>query len=101
MNTNQTGIAKIKPKDIIEYKEVAVITTRQLADFYGTGTGNIRRNFNRNQEWFIEGESYFRLEGKELETFRLSETKRDAQIEERGRSKNLPGKRRKNRRFFG
>ena len=41
------------------------------------------------------------MEGEELETFRLSETKRDAQIEERGRAKNLPGKRRKNRRFFG
>ena len=78
MNTNQTGIAKIKPKDIIEYKEVAVITTRQLADFYGTGTGNIRRNFNRNQEWFIEGESYFQIGGEELKIFRESVSKRDA-----------------------
>ena len=64
MNTNQTGIAKIKPKDIIEYKEVAVITTRQLADYYGTEINNVRNNFDRNQEWFVEGESYFKMEGK-------------------------------------
>jgi hypothetical protein len=70
MNTNQTGIAKIKPKDIIEYKEVAVITTRQLADYYGTEINNVRNNFDRNQEWFVEGESYFKMEGEELKNWR-------------------------------
>ena len=89
MNTNQTGIAKIKPKDIIEYKEVAVITTRQLADFYGTGTGNIRRNFNRNQEWFIEGESYFQIGGEELKIVRESGSKRDAFSAGRGHTLTL------------
>ena len=36
MQTNQTGIAKIKPDDIISYKDEAVVTTRMMADFYST-----------------------------------------------------------------
>ena len=70
MQTNQPAISTIKTKDIIGYQNVAVVTTRMLADFYETEPVNIRMNFNGNKEWFVEGESYFQLTGESLKNFR-------------------------------
>ena len=43
-----------------------VLTTEQLADFYETDAKIISNNYNRNQERFIEGQQYFKLEGDDL-----------------------------------
>ena len=46
-----------------------VLTTAQLAEFYGTSTDNIKKNFNANKERFIDGKHYYRLEGENLRRF--------------------------------
>ena len=56
----------------IEYKGKLVLTTEQLAEFYGTKTVNIRQNFFNNAKHFIEGKHYFKLEGAELDAFKNS-----------------------------
>ena len=43
-----------------------VLTTEQLANFYETDAKIISNNYNRNQERFIEGQQYFKLEGDDL-----------------------------------
>lgn len=55
----------------IEYNGQLVLTTEQLADFYGTKINNIQVNFKNNADRFIEGKHYFKLEGNELEVLRL------------------------------
>ncbi len=55
--------------EIIEYKNMRVLTTQQLAKSYGTSTDTITRNFNRNKDRYIEGEHYFALEGDEKNSF--------------------------------
>lgn len=53
----------------IEYGGQPVITTAQLAEFYGCDERNIRDNFNNNAERFVEGKHYFKLEGDKLKSF--------------------------------
>ena len=47
-----------------------VLTTAQLAEFYGTSPDNIKKNFNANKDRFIEGKHYFKLEGTDLVIFK-------------------------------
>lgn len=56
----------------IEYKGQLVLTTEQLAKFYGTKINNIQANFKNNADRFIEGKHYFKLEGEELAAFKNS-----------------------------
>jgi hypothetical protein len=72
MNT----IANINDKEIsiINYKAIPVVTTEMLADFYGTDIDNIRQNFSRNSERFVEGKHVYKLEGSELKAFKNSVT---------------------------
>lgn len=55
---------------IIRFKNQPVVTTAQLAEFYGTVQNNIKKNFSNNTERFIEGKHYFKLEGSELKEFK-------------------------------
>lgn len=54
----------------IEYHGQPVLTTVQLAEFYGTNTGNISANFKNNEDRFVEGKHFFKLEGDELAIFK-------------------------------
>lgn len=54
---------------IVEYKGKRVLTTAQSAEFLGTETEIITRNFNRNKGHYQTGEDYFALEGKEKTAF--------------------------------
>lgn len=47
-----------------------VLTTQQLADFYGVGTIQLTKNYNNNKKKFVEGKHYILLKGKELTEFR-------------------------------
>ena len=79
-------------EDSLERRErvnVAVVTTRMLADFYETEPQNIRRNFNNNKKWFVEGESYFQLVGENLKNWRESVKDLPAFSSGRGHSLNL------------
>jgi hypothetical protein len=67
---NQLVEVANKQTAIIEYKSMPVVLTEQLADLYGTEPVNIKQNFSRNSERFIEGKHYFKLEGAELKEFK-------------------------------
>lgn len=55
---------------IIEYRNVRVLTTQQLADCYGTEIQVVTNNFNRNKDRYKEGKHYICLKGDELREFR-------------------------------
>ncbi|WP_111860621.1 ORF6N domain-containing protein [Acinetobacter sp. CFCC 10889] len=59
---------------IINFKSIPVVTTEMLADFYGTDINNIRQNFSRNSDRFVQGKHYIKLEGTELKDFKNSVT---------------------------
>lgn len=61
-----------KQTSLIQYKSVPVMTTEQLADFYGTDSVNIRKNYTRNSERFVDGKHFFKVEGDELRTLKNS-----------------------------
>lgn len=54
----------------MEFKNQRIITTKTLSEEYGTNEQNISKNFTRNQERFVEGKHYFKLEGDELKEFK-------------------------------
>lgn len=54
---------------IVSFKSVPVVTTAMLADFYGTDTDNIKQNYSRNKERFVEGKHFFKIIGEELKKF--------------------------------
>ena len=54
----------------LEFKNQRIMTTKVLAEQYGTNEQNISKNFTRNQLRFEEGKHYFKLEGKELKDFK-------------------------------
>lgn len=70
---------------IIEHKQVRVLTTQQLAEVYETTVDNIKQNFKRNKERFIEGRDYYLLKGEELKDF-LQVTNSHLQISNMTRS---------------
>ena len=55
---------------VTEYKSVPVMTTAQLAEFYGAQPKNINDNFSNNVDRFEEGKHYFKLEGTDLKSFK-------------------------------
>lgn len=70
---------------LVTHNQVPVVTTELLAQLYGTDVDNIRQNFNRNTERFIEGKHFFKLTGEQLKEFRLSVTNCHAQISNKTR----------------
>lgn len=54
----------------VEHNDELVLTTEQLAKFYGTSPDNIKKNFNANKERFVEGKHYFKIEDEELKDFK-------------------------------
>jgi hypothetical protein len=71
-NIDMSNIAQINDTkvSIINFKSIPVVTSEMLADFYQSDTDNIKQNFSRNAERFIEGKHYFKLEGLELKAFK-------------------------------
>ena len=61
-----------KQTSVIQYKSMPVMTTEQMAGFYGTDSVNIRKNYMRNAERFIDGKHFFKVEGDELRTLKNS-----------------------------
>ncbi|EGO5141177.1 ORF6N domain-containing protein [Enterococcus faecalis] len=57
-------------QQIIELNNERLLTTEQLAEFYGASETQIKQNFNNNKDKFIEGKHYYRLEGQELRDFK-------------------------------
>ncbi|AMW99334.1 ORF6N domain-containing protein [Rummeliibacillus stabekisii] len=58
--------------EVMEFKNLRVLTTHQLAESFATSDKTINRNFQRNQEHYIEGLHYFALTGEVLKQFKAS-----------------------------
>ncbi|KEI01588.1 ORF6N domain-containing protein [Clostridium botulinum] len=56
----------------VEFKNQRIITTKVLADQYGTKEENIQMNFSRNEKRFIQDKHYYKLEGEMLKEFKNS-----------------------------
>ncbi len=54
----------------VEHHNQRVMTTEQLARFYGCSVDNIKKNFNANKERFKEGDHYFKIEGEALKNLK-------------------------------
>ena len=70
---NSVSVAGVQTL-VTEYNSVPVLTTAQLAEFYGTDSNNVQMNFSRNTARFEEGKHYFKLQGEELKAFKNSPT---------------------------
>lgn len=55
---------------VIEQDGIRVLTSKQLAEEYGTTSDTIKVNFTRNRERFIEGKHYISLSGNNLKLFK-------------------------------
>lgn len=51
---------------VIEVRGIRVLTTRQIADAYGTTKDKIIYNFNYNKERYVLGKHYIEVSGEEL-----------------------------------
>lgn len=56
----------------INFKNQRIMTTKVLAEQFGTEDKIIQQNFKRNEERFLEGKHYYRLTGKELKEFKAN-----------------------------
>lgn len=74
----------IKNLTPVEYSAQPIVTTEQLAEFYECDSHNITKNFNENKVHFVEGKHFFKVEGEELKTLRV--TSSDLQISPMTRS---------------
>lgn len=61
----------------IKWNNQVVITTALLAKVYGTDQNNVKNNFNRHKDNFVEGKHYFLLQGEELRAFKHEVTNSD------------------------
>lgn len=55
---------------IVEYNNIRVLTTQQVAESYQTSTDTVKKNFNRNKDRYTEGKHYICLKGEELKDFK-------------------------------
>lgn len=51
---------------VIEVRGIRVLTTKQLAELYGTDTRTLQYNFRYNKERYILGKHYIEVNGDEL-----------------------------------
>jgi len=64
----------------IEFKNQRIMTTKVLAEQYGTEENNIKNNFNNNKDRFVEEKHYYKLQGEELKKFKMIVNDIDDQI---------------------
>ena len=64
----------------LEFNNQRIMTTKILAQEYGTEENNIKNNFNNNKNRFVEGKHYFKLQGEELKEFKKVVNEIDEQI---------------------
>jgi ORF6N domain len=56
----------------VEFKNQRIITTKVLAEEFGTEDRRITENFSRNEKRFVEGKHYYKLDGQALKDFKSS-----------------------------
>ena len=63
---------KIKGLVKLDFNNQRIMTTKVLAEQFGTEDKIIQQNFKRNEKRFLEGKHYFRLTGDELRNFKAN-----------------------------
>ena len=56
----------------LEFENQRIMTTKVLAEQYGTEEKNIQMNFSNNEKRFVEGKHFYKLEGQTLKDFKNS-----------------------------
>jgi len=54
----------------VKYDGELILTTEQLAEFYGTTSQHIKQNFANNRDKFIKGKHFYQLTGETLKDFK-------------------------------
>ncbi|EOM6329039.1 ORF6N domain-containing protein [Escherichia coli] len=67
--TTQISVETLSP---ITHNQIPVITTELLAQLYCTEINNIKVNYPRNSERFVEGKHFFKVVGDELKNLRVT-----------------------------
>lgn len=57
---------------VIEYRNIRVLTTQQIAEAYEADVKVISNNYNRNRDRYEEGKHFVCLEGNELRQFKTN-----------------------------
>lgn len=57
---------------VIEYSNIWVLTTQQLAEAYEANADTVTKNFNRNKDRYVEGKHFICLKGDDLKAFRAN-----------------------------
>ncbi|HHX9848749.1 TPA: ORF6N domain-containing protein [Salmonella bongori] len=65
-----TNHSPVENLPVVTYNTLPVVTTDMLAQVYGTETIRIQQNHKRNDDRFIEGKHFFKLEGTKLKAFK-------------------------------
>ncbi|HAW8895808.1 TPA: ORF6N domain-containing protein [Escherichia coli] len=65
----QISVETLSP---ITHNQIPVITTELLAQLYCTEINNIKVNYTRNSERFVEGKHFFKVVGDELKNLRVT-----------------------------
>lgn len=60
----------MKELKVIEYHNIRVLTTQQIAEVYETDQQMVTNNYNRNKDKYKEGKHFVCLVGKTLKEFR-------------------------------
>lgn len=68
----------LKELQVVEVKGIRTLTSKQLAECYGTTTDIIKKNFSRNRERYVEEKHYICFSGDELKEFKYEVTKSHA-----------------------
>ena len=64
----------------LEFNNQRIMTTKVLAEQFGTEEVNISKNFKRNETRFIEGKHFFKLQGEVLKEFKTTYLKDDSSL---------------------
>lgn len=73
-------LAAVSPETLprTTYRNIPVVTSKQLAFLYGTNQTNIRTNIHANKDRFVAGKHYFLLEGNDLRAFKSGVSRTDS-----------------------
>ena len=67
MGNNALSVEALPP---IIYRDQPVVTTKTLANLYGSDEDNIRQNFSRNRDRFVDGKHFFFITGEALRSLK-------------------------------
>ncbi len=69
----------------VELKGIRVLTTRQLAEAYGTGIKIIQNNFQRNKDRYVAGKHYIYMDRDELREVKTTHPQFDGELKRASR----------------